>query len=110
MYTWNAIYRDDTMMSEFDGSRKRGFAEANNGQIKAIELKPLDGQSLPSHRVDIPAGAIPVCFRRYKGVDSITNKPDCIVHCIGFQYMHDAFYLFVLDDGSTLLTSDLQAV
>jgi hypothetical protein len=110
MYTWQVIYQDDTIMSEFDGDRKRGFAEANSGQIKAIELKPLGNHALPSHRVDIPVGAVPVCFRRHKGMDSITNRPDYTVHCIGFQYMHDACYLFVFDDGSTLLSSDLQAV
>jgi hypothetical protein len=98
------------MMSEFDGGRKRGFAEANNGQIKAIELKPLDNQSLPSHHVDIPVGAAPICFQRHKGMDSTTNRADYSVRCIGFQYMHHACYLFVFDDGSTLLTSDLQAV
>lgn len=110
MYTWSVIYRDDTTMPEFDGNRRRGFKEADNGQIKTVELKPLDNQPLPSHRVNIAEGATPVCFRRHKGMDSITNKPDYTMHCVGFQCMYDACYLFVYEDGSTLLTSDLQAV
>ncbi len=108
-YTWRAVYDDErTCIQE---NAENSFAEVDQSRVKAVLLLPLQGCS--SHRVDIPDGATAVFFRRR----SITLNPNTdeqqsrtTVHCIGWKRGSEAVYLFVMDDGSTLLTDDLQAV
>ena len=112
IYTWSALCANGDVLCEYDRPEGRGFAEVASLPLAGILLLPLQGV-VPSYRVDIPRGAQPVFFRRR----SITlsplageREPHPTVHCIGWKRGNEATYLFVLDDGSTLLTSDLQAV
>jgi hypothetical protein len=117
---WQAIYRDGTRVPEFDDEETngRGFVEVDSLQVKTLELLPTmsnpeDRYRRPMHRVSIPDGATPVFFRRR--TVTINNSDDFVIkkptkHCIGWKKDEQACYLFVFDDGSTLLTTDKQAV
>lgn len=111
-YHWWAVYTDDSCIGELDRDEGRGFAEVDQARVKTLVLLPCKGDG-PSHGVDIPQGAIPVFFRR-RSVEinplAGENTPRPTTHCIGWKRGEQAVYLFVFDDGSTLLTSDLQAV
>jgi hypothetical protein len=112
-YMWSAYTSTTTCMSEYDHKEGRGFAETNTLKIKTIEIEPLVPGSLPTHRVDIPEGAVPVFFRRRKielDPSAKNGEKRTTIHCIGWKHEEKAVYLFVFDNGSTLLTSDLQAV
>ncbi len=108
-YTWRAVYEDDkTHIYENAGN---SFAEVDQSRVKAVLLLSLNGNA--SHRVDIPAGAQAVFFRRHSTVVRLADESETklpVVHCIGWKQEDRAVYLFVSDDGSTLLTTDLQAV
>lgn len=119
-YIWRVTYHDDTQIPEFDEVRPygRGFAEVDSRQIKALELCPLllspvDQQMIPPHRVTVPSGATPVFFRRRSlEVNPVTNSVlgRRTTHCIGWHRDGVGCYLFVHEDGSSLLTDNLQAV
>lgn len=107
-YTWRAVYDDKrTCINE---NAENSFAAVDQSRVKAVLLLPLQGGS--SHRVDIPSGAQAVFFRRRSIIlNPITGEGGRkTVHCIGWKTAQNAQYLFVHDDGDTLLTSDLQAV
>lgn len=112
MYHWWAVYTDDSCIGELDRDEGRVFAEVDLAHVKTLVLLPCKWDG-PSHGVDIPQGATPVFFRRR----SIKLHPlqgetgnRTTTHCIGWKRGDEATYLFCFDDGSTLLTSDLQAV
>lgn len=110
-YTWGALYTDDTCIAEYDREEGRGFAEVDQARVKTLLLLSL--QDGASHSVNIPQGATPVFFRRRSiEIDPLqgesTQRPT--IHCIGWKKGDEAIYLFVFDDGSTLLTDNLQAV
>lgn len=107
-YNWYAIYKDETTIPEYDQERPdgRGFAEIDHTQMKALALSGL-------HCVNIPEGATPIFFRRRSVAINIADgisTPRETVHCIGWKQGEQAVYLFVFEDGSTLLSADLQAV
>jgi len=113
LYTWSATYRDGTMLAEYDSENTigRGFAEVEPALVKTLHL--ISTQDRLSHAVAIPEGATPVFFRRRKLI--LNPVEEEYAHaggasCIGWKHGEQEVYLFVLDDGSTLLTSDLQAV
>ena len=113
-YTWCVTYQDGTRLPEFDEGRPdgRGFAEVNRSQVKIVEIQGLNRSDLQAHRVSIPEGAEPVFFRRkpaiaFQGTDAVNVSTK---HCIGWKSDTDACYLFVFDDGSTMLSKDLMAV
>jgi hypothetical protein len=111
-YTWSVWCADGTVLCEYDRPEGRGFAEVASLSVVGILLLPLQGVS-PSYRVDIPQGAQPVFFRRRSVTVSPLageSEPRPTTHCIGWKKDEQAVYLFVFDGGSTLLTSDLQAV
>lgn len=102
-HTWNVTYHDDRKAAEHE---LPNFATAvNAGQIKRLDLSGV-------HHIDIPNGAEPVFFRRR----CVTVNPNTggesnlTTHCIGWRDSGNECYLFVRDDGSTLLTSDFQAM
>lgn len=112
VYTWRVLYQDGTQIPEFDESRPdgRGFAEVDSSQVVALEL--LQDQEI-AHRASILAHATPVFVRRRRIVvnpedESIVNCST--VHCIGWNRGEDTSYLFIFEDGSTLLSSDFMAV
>lgn len=112
-YTWRITYHDGRQVSEFDDERPdgRGFAEIDSLQVKRLRLLLPSG--IPAHVVSIPDSATPVFFRRRTisinpNNDTASNRP--VKHCIGWEKDEQAAYLFVFDDGSTLLTTDKQAV
>lgn len=106
-YIWRVVYQDETVVCE---EHVDNFASIDASRVASLFLLPLAGGA--SHRVDIPKGAQPVFFRRR----SITVNPlqgaeqgRTTTHCIGWKRGDDASYLFIHEDGSTLLSSDLQA-
>lgn len=109
-YTWVALDADGGFIAEYDHPEGRGFADVDGMKVKHLKLDP-NNPFLQSHCVEIPDGAIPVFFRRR----SIALQPSGgetlpSVHCIGWKKGDTSVYLFVFNDGSTLLTDDLQAV
>jgi hypothetical protein len=110
-YTWIAICQDGTDMQEYDASRPdgRAFSEIDATQIRQIKLESSDN-ALRSHYVDIPSHALPVFFRRRKVELNPNEQKQSTVHCIGWKRENEACYLFVDDNGNTLLTDNLQAV
>ncbi len=107
-YTWRVTYHDSSTLDEYDETRPdgRGFAEIDSAQVRMVELSDI-------LKIAVPDGAEPVFFRRRRVVlnpedDTVVNRS--VVHCIGWKKDDDACYLFVFADGSTLLSSDLQAV
>ncbi len=110
-YTWGAMYSDSTCIAEYDRPEGRGFAEVDQIRVKELLLLHLAGGT--SHSVHIPQGATPVFFRRRSVTISPLageSTPRPTTHCIGWKRGDEAIYLFVFDDGSTLLSNDLQAV
>jgi hypothetical protein len=111
-YTWQ-VRVGDTWTLEYDDERPdgRGFAEIQ-GTIRCIDLLPTTGHSIV-HSVLIPEDATPVFFRR-RSIEIDPNdggqEQSTAAHCIGWKRDDQAVYMFVFEDGSTLLTNDLQAV
>ncbi len=110
-YTWQVTYEDTTSVPEFEGvgTFGRGWAEVDQARVKRLTLV---GQGR-EYSVHIRSGAIPVFFRRRSLTVGIVDGGQVerkTIHCIGWKREQDAVYLFVWDDGSTLLTDDLQAV
>ncbi len=109
VYTWRAVYHDEqTCITE---NAHNSFADVDQSRVKVVLLLPLAGGS--SHRIDIPQDAQAVFFRRRSialnpNTDEQQARPT--VHCIGWKRDTETVYLFVMSDGSTLLTNDLQAV
>ncbi len=113
VYTWGAIYTDRPSVTEYGRVEGRGFAEVESTRARRLVLLNASNPHLASHSVDVPPGAIPVFFRRRSiELDPLAGEEQSrrTVHCIGWKRDKQAVYLFVFDDGSTLLTDDLQAV
>jgi hypothetical protein len=108
-YTWRALYPDD-FLDECDATQ--GFASVDQDRLCCLALYDCAGEL--SHRVDVPQGAQGVFFRRRS--TEIGLSPDepghfsTIAHCIGWKRDGEAVYLFVLDNNSTILTNNLQAI
>ena len=115
VYTWCVIHRDGTTTNEFDDVRPdgRGFAEVDTTTATVLLLFPRD-QCRQAHVVQIPTGAVPVFFRRRTVTINLNNDgeatPEQTKHCIGWKRGEEAVYLFVFDDDSTVLSTDLQAI
>ena len=115
-YMWCITYRDGTDVKEFDGpdSIGRGFAEVDHAKAKGLHLLPLRAGSMRSHVVAIPEDATPLFFRRRTLTLDLMNegetKTGATVHCIGWKRGDQSLYLFIWEDGSSLLSEDLQAV
>ncbi len=107
-YTWRVVYHDER--GGIHENAANSFADVDQSRVKSLFLVPLRGG--PPHRVSIPKGAQPLFFRRRRielnpNTDEQTHKT---VHCIGWKRDDEAVYLFVLDDNSTLLSDNLQAI
>lgn len=112
-FTWSVTYHNDSQVTEFDESRPdgRGFSEVDKPSIKALDLDTPE--LLGKHRVLIPDGAEPVFFRRRRielNPNTEQQQAHPPTHCIGWKKGDEACYLFVLYDGSTLLTNELNAI
>jgi hypothetical protein len=106
-YAWYVIYRDQTGHHEFDLSC---FADVDQEHVQTLML--LQATEI-RHLVDVPEGAQPIFFRRRSiEINALTSEgtPRPTVHCIGWRQGDAAVYLFVFEDGSTLLSNDLQAI
>lgn len=112
IYTWSVEYHNGVIVPEFDDERPdgRGWAEIDSSQVKYVRLHQADGW--PAHNVTVPDNAEPVFFRRRRiEMDTNTNEQKLsTMHCIGWKSNTSTCYLFVCEDGSTLLTSDFNAV
>ncbi len=111
VYEWSVEYHNGVIVPEFDDERPdgRGWAEINSLQVKYVRLHQA---GWPAHNVTVPDGAEPVFFRRRRiEMDTSTIEQKLsTMHCIGWKNGQSACYLFICEDGSTLLTSDFQAV
>lgn len=109
IYSWRATYSDGEHLDEEHAVG--GFASVDQERCTALTL--LYQGVVPVHVVHIPAGAKPVFFRRRRiavNIFSEASEPHPTAHCIGWKRSEeDAVYLFVFEDGSTLLSNDLQA-
>lgn len=109
-YTWAVTYQDENVLHEDEAAQ--GFASVDQEHVKSVSLL-TQGNHLV-HCVDIPQGAQAVCFRRRSIMLNLTDLDNAqfgqTVHCIGWKHDESAVYLFVLANGITLLTNDLQAV
>lgn len=108
-YTWRAYYGPGQgYLDEFHAVA--GFASVESG-CTALSLQNQETEA--EHVVEIPSGATPVFFRRrsitVNLVDESTESRQTM-HCIGWKRDDNAVYLFIGEDGSTLLTDNLQAV
>lgn len=108
VYQWRAVYQDGSALNEQDATQ--GFASVDQSHIKNVLLVRDDE---PLHHVGIPEGAQAVFFRR-RSLEMRLEDGRAIdrgtVHCIGWKRDDDAVYLFIAEDGKTLLTNNLQAV
>ncbi len=110
IYQWIVLYQNDVLLHEEDA--EQGFASVKQDEVKLITLLPIAEGVLPRH-VAIPKGATPVFFRRRSiEIDPTQNTSSerPTVHCVGWKRGDESAYLFIFNDGSTLLTNDLQAV
>jgi hypothetical protein len=109
-YTWAALYTDGSYIGEYDREEGRGFAEVDSVRVKQLRLGSCHSH-LHTHYVEVPEGATPVFFRRRR-INLVDGQagPFTVAHCIGWKQGTTAVYLFVGDDGSTILTNNLQAV
>jgi hypothetical protein len=109
VYAWRVTYHNGLQLNEEDAAQ--GFASVDQLQVKRLRL--LDASSgIPVHIVTIPQGATPIFFRR-RSIELNPNTDEQAhktVHCIGWKKGDEAVYLFIFEDGSTLLTNNLQAV
>lgn len=110
-YQWRVIYQDGTVTDEYDDIRPdgRGWAERENKPVAEIHLMAND---CSEHQMSIPSGVTPVFFRR-RSIEldpNSSSQTHRTVHCIGWRHGEQATYLFILPNGSTLLTGDFQAV
>ena len=108
LFSWCAYYGNVEALREEQASQ--GFASVDQGRITHIGL--LLGEKA-EHIVSVPAGAQVVFFRRRSVEFSLTgenNQQLATIHCIGWKKSEQAVYLFVFENGRTLLTDDLQAV
>ncbi len=113
LYTWQVRYVGDTWELEYDDERPdgRGWAEIEQAQVRCIDMIPTGPGHV--HSVLIPTGATPIFFRRRKielNPSSNEEPQRSTVHCIGWKRGESGVYLFVFEDGSALLSDDLQAV
>lgn len=107
-YTWCAVYGDNTALEEQDAPN---FASVDQSRVKSLFLLGSDYQHV--HRVSIPDSAQAVFFRRSSTEIKLTDGSETersVVHCIGWSLGDEGVYLFLGNDGSSLLTTDLQAV
>ncbi len=113
-YTWRVAYADGTYTNEYDAVRPdgRAWSEREQKPVKAVTLTDPEQVAEREHSVLVPAGASPVFFRRRRvALDpASTEQRSSTAHCIGWKREEQGVYLFVFDDGATLLTSDFQAV
>ena len=112
-YAWIVLYQDGTRTHEFDRPDGLGWAEIEEKPVKAIWLVKPGPHVDYGHHVSIPNGATPIFFRRrsvtfHPGNES--SQQEIIAHCIGWKRGEETIYLFIKNNGSTLLTDDLQAV
>lgn len=109
IYTWRATYSENDSLDEKHAVG--GFASVHLSRCTSLMLLDQAGNAI--HVVDIPENATPVFFRRRRIAINVTDEsstPQGTTHCIGWKRSEeDAVYLFVFEDGSTLLSSDLQA-
>jgi hypothetical protein len=109
IYSWRATYSDGDHLDETHAVG--GFGSVDLERCTALTLLYMETVSV--HTVAVPPGAHPVFFRRRSvSLNPLDGNRELrpTVHCIGWKQGEQAVYLFVREDGSTLLSSDLQAV
>ena len=107
-YTWRVIYQDGTSTPEYDDERPDGrdFAEVSSKTIRAIVIAD-------HYSVIVPEVATAFFTRRRTAEANLaqgTQQNYIKAHIAGWKSGESSVYLFIFEDGSTLLSTDLQAV
>lgn len=113
LWTWSAVYKDGSVLYEYDeDGTEHGFKEVGLDRVDSFCLLPSVSE-LKAYVVSVKdKDTVPVFFRRRSinvNADGTENRRST-THCIGWRRGDIASYLFVFEDGSTLLTDDLNAV
>lgn len=115
-FTWRAHYHDGQIVSEDDVPEGRGWAEVEKERVRALTLESRVQPFYFTQQTQIPPGASPVFFRR-RSVQVNASSPEATyngtIHCIGWTRgagEDGGVYLFIFEDGDTILTTDLNAV
>lgn len=112
VYEWCVVYQDGTALHEYDHPDGYDWKDIGDKPIKEVWLLHPDLTNY-GHHVAIPEGTTPICFRRRYITINLNGEdaqPHKTVHCIGWKRDEQACYLFVFENGSTLMTNDLQAI
>lgn len=118
VYLWCVIYRDGSHIREDDHPNRYNWkvAQQQGKSIKEVWLLLPDQSVDYGHVVSIPEDAEPVFFRRRYTTISLNGPitgaetPQKTVHCIGWKQGEQGLYLFVFENGSTLLSNNFQAI
>lgn len=117
LWTWVALYDDGSRLFEYDETGSHGFTEVDLSRLRVFLLVPTQ-PGFSTHHVQIAPskGQRPIFFRR-RSIQLAQDGSEVekkTVHCLGSQStvqgVNVASYLFLFEDGSSLLTDDYQAV
>lgn len=113
LWTWCAIYRDGTVLYEYDDDGiEHGFREVRLDQVESLCLLPSSTEQ-KSYAVKVdPMKVTPVFFRR-RSIHVRLDGGECgrsVIHCLGWESKSESSYLFIFEDGNTLLSTDRNAV
>lgn len=108
LWHWRVTYGDGSTLDEYDPDGKdHGWAEVNIRRVALVTLVPqYDG--LPVHMMKVDGAWIPGFLRRrYIGVPQDGSEGTrATVHVLTMGTV----YLFLFEDGRSLLTDDFNAV
>jgi hypothetical protein len=114
LWSWMVVYRDGSAVYECQGESAphAAWKDVNDRLVAGLALIPRQA-GLQQVVVHVPEGAVPVLFRRRQielNMASGEQTGRQTIHCLGWEGFHNASYVFIFQDGSTLLTSDRNAV
>lgn len=115
-WTWVATYFDGRILDEC-GPEHHVFADIDQDNLSTLAWEPRD-DSLPMVCVQVGPGSLPILFRRrlltvdFSGAGE--PQPPNVVHCVGtIRAVGNetvGSYTFVFENGSVLVSDNLQAV
>ncbi len=113
VYEWCVVYHDGEALHEYDHPDGYAWKDVENKPVKEVWLLLPDQEPIYGHHVAIPEKAETIFFRRRYIPISLSGGDGRVrrtVHCIGWKNENQGVYLFVFENGSTLVTDNLQAV
>lgn len=115
-WTWRVVYTDGGFLEEAGAAQ--GWASVEMDRVAEVSWMPtVPGLAPHTVRIDAASGQRPILFRRRSlAVDPKTGAGAAgpTIHALGWQRTVEgrnvASYVFIREDGSTVLTDDHQAV